>query len=258
MTGRDFICGSQLAYSDKWQHNLDNYLEWLYEVFQLLHQLLSPHGSLYVHLDWHAIHYAKVILDEIFGFTPDAKGPGFKSEVIWHYQTGGRSLKCYARKHDTILLYTKSAHYCFHGERIGERRGAQKRNHMRKKIGSDGRVTWTIRSADRIYVYDEDTIMTPSDVWLDISHLNQKDPERNSYATQKPAALLERIILASSEENDLVLDCFCGSGVTPFVAEQLGRRWIACDQSALAIQLTQERLLAQEQILPFIVQHIMQ
>src|SRR6266699_3323799 len=136
MTGRDFTSGTQLAYSDKWD----------------------------IHLDWRATHYAKVILDEVFGYRSDADGPGFKSEIIWHYQSGGRSHKCYARKHDTILLYTRSAQYCFHGERIGERRGTQKRNHMRKQVESDGRVTWTIRSAGRIYSYDEDAIMTPSDV----------------------------------------------------------------------------------------------
>ena len=127
---------------------------------------------------------------------------------------------------------------------------------MRKQVESDGRVTWTIRSAGRIYSYDEDAIMTPSDVWNDIGHLHQKDPERNGYATQKPAALLERIILASSEENDLILDCFCGSGATPAVAEQLGRRWIACDQSTLAIQMTEKRLLAQKHFRPFALQRV--
>ncbi|HET7638465.1 MAG TPA: site-specific DNA-methyltransferase, partial [Ktedonobacteraceae bacterium] len=101
-----------------------------------------------------------------------------------------------------------------------------------------------------------DTPMTPSDVWSDISHLHQKNPERKGYATQKPAALLERIILASSEENDLVLDCFCGSGVTPTVAEQLGRRWIACDQSELALTMTRERLLTLKQIQPFVMQRL--
>ncbi len=199
-------------------------------------------------------HYTKVMLDEIFGFSPNAEGPGFKSEIIWHYQSGGRSRKIYARKHDTILLYTKSAHFCFHGERIAERRGASKRNHMRKHTDSDGRVTWSIYSAGRLYTYDEDTVLTPSDVWHDISHLHQRDPERSGYATQKPAALLERIILASSEENDLVLDCFCGSGVTPAVAEKLGRRWIACDQSMLAIQFTHKRLLACKPLRPLLVQ----
>jgi site-specific DNA-methyltransferase (adenine-specific)/adenine-specific DNA-methyltransferase len=256
MTGRDFKNGSQLAYSDKWDNNLDAYLTWLYETFMLLHRLLAHKGSLYVHLDWRVTHYAKILLDEVFGFSLQGEGPGFKNEIIWHYQSGGRASKHYARKHDTILLYTKSAQYCFHPERIGERRGAQKRNHMRQRIDADGRVSWTIKSAGRIYSYGEDSLMTPSDVWNDISHLHQKDPERNGYATQKPAALIERIILASSEERDLILDCFCGSGVTPLAAQQLGRRWIACDQSELALQLTRERLLAREQVYPFVVQRV--
>ena len=126
---------------------------------------------------------------------------------------------------------------------------------MRKNVDAEGHITWSISSAGRLYTFHEDMIMTPADVWSDISHLHQKDPERNGYATQKPAALLERIILASSEENELVLDCFCGSGVTPAVTEQLGRRWIACDQSHLAIQLTQKRL-QQQQRHPFIVQRV--
>jgi site-specific DNA-methyltransferase (adenine-specific) len=254
MTGKDFKNGAQLAYSDKWNNDLDAYLQWLYEVLIKLHSLLAKDGSLYVHLDWRVVHYAKVLLDEIFGYNPGNEGAGFKSEIIWHYRSGGRSYKSFARKHDTILLYTKSAHYCFHAERIGQKRGPQKRNHMRKQIDEHGHVTWTIRSAGRLYSYDEDQRMTPDDVWSDISHLQQKDPERNGYATQKPSALLERILLASSEEHDLVLDCFCGSGVTPHVANVLGRRWIACDQSPLAIRLTQERILAQAQVHPFLVQ----
>jgi site-specific DNA-methyltransferase (adenine-specific) len=256
MTGRTFSSATGLAYSDTWNNNLDVYLQWLYETFTALFPLLANDGSMYVHLDWRVIHYARVMLDEIFGSDPNAKGPGFKSEIIWHYQSGGRSLKAYARKHDTILLYTKTMQYCFHPERIGERRGSQKRNHMRKRVDTDGHVYWTIRSAGRIYTYDEDQPMTPSDVWCDISHLHQKDPERNGYATQKPAALLERIILASSEEDDLVFDCFCGSGVTPAVAEQLSRRWIACDQSELAIRLTRERLLSHKRMYPFVLQRL--
>ena len=256
MTGRDFKSGTRLAFSDKWGNDLDAYLQWLYETFALLKLLLALDGSLYVHLDWRVTHYARVILDEVFGFNSSTDGPGFQNEIIWHYQSGGRSLKRYARKHDTILLYSKSVRYRFHGERIGELRGSKKRNHMKKTVDTNGRVHWTIRSAGRLYSYDEDTPMTPPDVWNDISHLHQKDPERNGYATQKPAALLERIILASSEENDLVLDCFCGSGVTPTVAEQLGRRWIACDQSELALTMTRERLLTLNQVHPFVIQRL--
>jgi site-specific DNA-methyltransferase (adenine-specific) len=256
MTGRDFKNGMQLAYSDKWNNDIDSYLQWLYETFTVLKLLLSPNGSLYVHLDWRVTHYAKVILDEVFDSHSRTGEHGFINEIIWHYQSGGRSQKRYARKHDTILFYTNSAHYCFHGDRVGERRGIKKRNHMKKWIDNYGQTHWAIRSHGRLYTYSEDSYMTPSDVWSDISHLHQKDPERNGYATQKPETLLERIILASSEENDLVLDCFCGSGVTPAVAERLNRRWIACDQSELALTLTRERMLTFDQVRPFVIQRL--
>lgn len=257
MTGRTFGSGTLVAYSDTWRNDLDAYLQWLYEHLSLVYALLAPDGSLYVHLDWRTIHYTRILLDELFGMNAHTNGSGFKNEIIWHYQSGGgHTQKYYARKHDTLLLYTKSAQYSFHPERVGQRRGTQKRNHMRKEVGADGRLSWTIRSGGRTYSYHEDTLITPSDVWSDINHLHQKDPQRTGYATQKPEALLERVILASSEEQDLVLDCFCGSGVTPTVAGRLGRRWIACDKSELAIVTTKERLLAQEAIQPFKVQRI--
>ena len=258
MTGRDFMNGTQLAYSDKWNDHLDSYLSWLYEILTLLHRLLTVEGSIYIHLDWRVVHYAKVLLDEVFGYSPNADGAGFKNEIIWHYQSGGRATNRYARKHDTILFYTKSARYCFHGERIGEQRGAHKRNHMRKLRDEQGRVSWSINSHGRTYTYSAESLMTPSDVWSDISHLHQRDPERNGYATQKPAALLERILLASSEPGYLVLDCFCGSGVTPCMAEKLGRRWIASDLGELAISTTRARLLALPQRAPFVVQQVCQ
>jgi site-specific DNA-methyltransferase (adenine-specific) len=252
MTGKTFNSGTLLAYKDTW-HNVDAYLQWLYETLQYLYALLSPTGSLYVHLDWRVVHYAKIMLDEIFSLNPRA---GFKNEIIWHYQSGGRTRRHYARKHDTILWYTRSEQYCFHPERIGMPRGPHKRNHMRKEIGRDGRIYWTIRSAGRIYTYDEESLVLPTDVWNDISHLHQKDPQRTGYATQKPEALIERILLASSEEQDLVLDCFCGSGVTPCVAERLCRRWLACDKSETAIATSTQRLLNSTRQQPFIVQYL--
>lgn len=258
MTGKTFNSGTRVAYKDLWNNDLDIYLQWLYETFLLLHSLLSPTGSLYVHLDWRATHYAKLVLDEVFAEHTSSHGAGFKNEIIWHYQSGGRSLKHFARKHDTILLYTKSSQYCFHGERVGERRGARKRNHMRKEIGQDGKVSWSIRSAGRIYTYHEDTQIALTDVWSEISHLHQKDPERTGYATQKPEALLERIVLASSEENDLVFDCFCGSGVTPAVAERTGRRWIAADKSELAITTTSQRLQVTGLKQPFSIERVLE
>jgi site-specific DNA-methyltransferase (adenine-specific)/adenine-specific DNA-methyltransferase len=256
MTGRTFNKGSQLAYHDVWHNDLDTYLLWLYETLQFLYALLANDGSLYIHLDWRVAHYVKVMLDEIFCSQSMKCGAGFKNEIIWHYQSGGRAVRSYSRKHDTLFLYTKSAQYCFHPERVGQRRGSQKRNHMRKETTPEGHIRWTIRTAGRVYSYDENSMMSLADVWTDISHLHQRDPERKGYATQKPAALLERILLASSEHDDLVLDCFCGSGVTPAVAEQLGRRWIACDKSELAISMTCDRLLSQRRNSPFISQRI--
>ncbi len=258
MTGRTFNNNarvpSRLAYHDTWNNDLDLYLQWLYETLIHLHRLLAMDGCLYVHLDWRVAHYAKIILDEIFDASES--GAGFKNEIIWHYQSGGRAQNYFARKHDTILLYTKSKQYSFHGDRVGLQRGTQKRNHMRKEVDSTGQITWTIQSAGRTYAYSQNTPMSPADVWSDISHLHQRDPERTGYATQKPIALLERILLATSEENDLVLDCFCGSGVTPIVAERLGRRWIASDKSDVAISLTRERLQAQARRFPFALQYV--
>lgn len=256
MTGRTFMSGSTLAYNDKWQGELDTYMPWLATTLHLLQRLLADDGCLYVHLDWRVAHYARVLLDEIFGANLDGHSAGFQNEIIWHYQSGGRTTRRYARKHDTILFYSKSSNYCFHGERIGEKRGADKRNHMRKHLDERGQINWSIKAHGRIYTYSENSRMTPTDVWNDISHLHQRDPERNGYATQKPAALLERILLASSEPGDLVLDCFCGSGVTPIVAEQLGRRWLASDQGELAIATTRARLLALPNRTPFIEQSL--
>ncbi|GCE28679.1 site-specific DNA-methyltransferase [Dictyobacter alpinus] len=262
MTGRTFKNGAQIltgdgiSYHDIWNNDLDSYLQWLYETFYYLYELLAKDGSLYVHLDWRATHYARVILDEVFAGRSRSKGAGLKNEIIWHYQSGGRAQKSFARKHDTILLYTKTAEYCFHSERIGQPRGEKKRNHMRKEVGPDGHTIWTIRSAGKLYTYRADSTMSLDDVWSDISHLHQKDPERTGYATQKPVALLERILLASTEENDLVLDCFCGSGVTPVAAERLGRRWLACDQNKGAIAVTRQRLLQETRRNVFALQSV--
>src|SRR5437879_3055047 len=98
MTERSFS-----SYNDKWHNDLDNYVQWLFTTLRLLHRLLAEDGSIYVHLDWRVTHYARVILDEIFGTSRGARGPGFKNEIIWHYQSGGRATRHYARKHDTLL-----------------------------------------------------------------------------------------------------------------------------------------------------------
>jgi len=225
------------AYRDTWGRGLDSYLQMIYERLVLMKELLAENGSIYVHLDWHVGHYVKVMMDEIFGYE------NFLNEVIWHYKTGGRSREFYSNKHDTLLLYTKTGKYTFNANSIGLPRGEVTKHHMKKNVDNDGRIYWTIKSGNKIYKYYEDDLLTPEDVWSDISHLQQKDPERLGYFTQKPEALLKRIILASSNPGDIVADFFCGSGTTLAVAEKLGRRWIGSDLSRYAIHTTRKRLL---------------
>ncbi|MEM8531354.1 MAG: site-specific DNA-methyltransferase, partial [Chloroflexota bacterium] len=165
------------------------------------------------------------------------------NQIIWHYQSGGRQHDQFSRKHDIIYWYSKTARWVFNKDAVGELRGAGKRNHMKRQVDEDGRVYFTIKSAGKVYRYYEDERLTPPDVWTDISHLQQKDPQRTGYTTQKPAALLERIIRAASHEGDLVADFFCGSGTTLAVAEQLGRRWIGGDVGRHAIHAARKRLI---------------
>ena len=128
-------------------------------------------------------------------------------------------------------------------EALGKERGTKKRNNMKMQVDDNGRVSWTIKSGGRIYRYYEDSKIYPSDVWTDISHLHQRDPERIGYDTQKPEALLERIILSSSRPGDVVADFFAGSGTTLSVATMLSRKWIGMDSSPHAMNVCRKRLL---------------
>lgn len=240
----------ELAYRDTWGKGLDSFLQMMYDRLILMKELLSEDGVIYVHLDYRTTHYVKLILDEIFG------SENFINELIWHYQSGGRQKDSYSKKHDTILYYAKGKKWKFNIDDIGIERGAGKRNNMKKEIDEDGRVYFTIKSAGKIYKYYEDEKLTPPDVWTDISHLQQKDPERLSYPTQKPESLLERIILASSNKGDLVADFFSGSGTTAAVAEKLGRRWIASDLGRYSIHTDRKRFLEIEGCKPFEILNI--
>ena len=242
----------QKAYYDMYgqDFDLDKYLHWFYETVSLLRDLLSTDGCLYVHCDWRVNSYIRLLLDEVFG--SDRHG----NEIIWHYQSGGRQKNRFSRKHDSLYLYMRSENWIFNADKVGEVRGREKRNNMKKVIDENGHISYSISSGKKVYTYSEDDVMTPFDVWTDISHIHQKDLQRVGYPSQKPEALLERIIQASSDEGDLVLDCFCGSGTTAVVAEKLKRRWIACDISRFAIHTTRERLLKQQEVHPFVIQNI--
>lgn len=213
------------------------YLDWMRRILIGARELLSPTGSLYLHIDYRMSAKLRLLLDELFGEA------NFMNEIVWCYKSGGRATRYYPRKHDTILFYRKSAKVFFDINAVGRPRGPEKRNHMKRFIDEEGRICFTIRSAGKLYTYYEDTPVFPSDVWDDIEHLQQKDSERLGYATQKPEALLNRVILASSRPGDLVCDLFSGSGTTAAAAMKLGRRFLALDASPIALYTLRARLL---------------
>jgi site-specific DNA-methyltransferase (adenine-specific) len=188
-----------------------------------LHRVLKSTGSLYLHCDPTASHYLKLVLDAIFC----AQGGEFQNEIVWSYQTGGASRRHYARKHDVILFYTKSDDYIFNANSIREQRTEKSMARAQNPVGA------------RIAV--NDTTKLPTDVFH-IPALNPMAKERLGYPTQKPEALLERIIQASSNEGDTVLDAYCGCGTTVAVAERLKRQWIGVDITYQSISLILKRL----------------
>ena len=247
----------QFGYVDLWEEGTISYLRYMFPRLLLMKELLSDTGVIYVQIDWHIGSYMKIIMDEIFGKA------NMLNEIIWHYQSGGIPESCFARKHDTIYFYKKGIKHRFNTDGASFPRNVcqacgrlvNKWNNLKKEIDVDGRVYRTIKSAGKIYkYYDDEPVLLP-DVWYDISHIQQKDPQRTGYATQKPEALLERIIKASSNEGDLVCDFFGGSGTTAAVAERLGRRWITCDIGKPASLVMRKRFIDQE-VKPFLYQSI--
>lgn len=224
------------------------YLAWMRKILLGCHALLSNSGSLYLHIDYRMSAQLRIMLDEIFGTK------NFMNEIVWCYKSGGRSLKHFPRKHDTILFYRKSASVHFNIHAVGSPRGPEKRNHMKRYVDETGRVCFSIRSGGKTYTYYEDSPIYPSDVWNDIEHLQQKDSERTDYATQKPEALLERILLASSRPGDLVMDLFSGSGTTAAVASRLGRSYVVVDASPFALSTLRRRQLAGADHMPLLAQ----
>jgi DNA modification methylase len=216
----------QTMYFDIW--NNDNYLQFMYERLMLLKELLSETGSIYVHLDWHFGHYIKLLMDEVFG------QENFRNEIIWHYDIGARSKEQFGTKHDNIFWYSKSNEWVYNTEDVLVPFKSKMTEWRYTKGGQRGKEIPKGK--------------VPSDVW-DIT-LNAMSLEHLHFATQKPEALLERMIKASSNPGDLVLDCFIGSGTTAAVAQKLGRRWIGCDINKGAVQLTSSRLqkIIKEQI----------
>jgi DNA modification methylase len=285
----------QKAYRDTWGRGIDSYLQWFYETVVLLHELLAENGSIYVHLDWHVGHYAKAILDEVFGMD------NFRNEIIWQRTFAHSDARRFGIVHDTNFFYAKSATCIFNkayrphsesyikshysqvdesgrryrlvtatgqgqgparhfGNRLIEPPRGRHWVYTQEKIDkflSEGRIVFASTGQPNIKQYlDELEGTVVQSIWEDIPPVNPVAKERLDYATQKPEALLDRIIRASSNEGDLVLDCFIGSGTTAAVAEKLGRRWLACDLGRFAIHTTRKRLLQIPEVRPFVVQNL--
>ena len=199
------------------------YLCWLGVRLLEMRRVLRGDGSLYLHIDHSAQAYVKMALDAVFG------RENFRNEIVWHYKTGGLSKRWFGRKHDIILFYSKSDAYVFHPQR--------EKSYLAHRYGFSN------------ITLDEDDegvyrLAAMRDVW-DIPALRGNQAEATGYPTQKPLALYERIIRASSAEGDIVLDPFCGSGTTIVAAERLGRRWLAADLWDGAYEILASRLAAE-------------
>jgi len=225
------------AYSDSKVGGKDAYLQLLRDALQKAHALLSNTGALFLHLDSRMNAYARLLCDEIFGES------NFINEIIWAYQSGGRAKKHFSRKHDVILFYAKSRALYFDITRVGVPRKDNRSNHMRRTIDENGRPCRTIKAGGKVYTYYDDEPVFPDDVWADVSHLQQKDPQRTGYDTQKPQALLNRIIRCCTRKGDLVADLFCGSGTTLVAASDNECRYLGVDASRHAVSVTHKRLL---------------
>jgi len=248
----------QFAYSDTWKDGTVSYLKMMYPRLVLMRELLSEKGSIYVHSDWHVSHYLKIILDEIFGKNC------FVNNVVWCYKTRQFSKNYWNRKHDDIFLYAKGSEWTFNYEDVLEEYSEEtiKKYRLKDENGyyrlcGRGIVGSPIRSAkdvDPIWEQTHPELVVrnylgkgypPSDYFM-IDIENQMSKERTDYATQKPVALLEKLIKASSNKDSIVADFFAGSGTTGAVAEKLGRRWIMSDIGKPACMIMRKRLVDQE------------
>ncbi len=221
-------------YGDVWDK--EKYLNWMYENLMAIKSVMSETASVYVHLDWHIGHYVKILLDEVFGESH------FQNEIVWHYYNKMQgNVNRFASNHDVILFYTKSDEFLF--SPIKEQRDSTVKQ-IKRVWDSEAKKLVNAKDENGKVIYQDSSEKTIDDVWR-MSMLQPADKEEPvGYATQKPEALLERVIKASSSESMFVADFFGGSGVTAAVAAKLGRRFIHCDIGLNSIQITRDRLKA--------------
>lgn len=217
-----------VAYRDMWGRGTDSYLSMIYERLTLMKSLLSEKGSIYVHCDYRVNSNVRLILDDVFG------NDNFCNEICWCYTGPSAASRNYPRKHDSILFYSKALKHIFNQPRITHKSG----------VHNTGQIFGSIEEGDELIREElEAKGKKLEDWWVDIWSTDRYRTEMLGYSTQKPEALLERIIEASSNEGDLVADFFCGSGTTGAAAEKLGRRWIMADLGRFAIHTSRKRLI---------------
>lgn len=229
----------EIAYRDTWGKGISSYLSMMYERLKLMHSLLADDGSIYVHIDWRVSSIMKMVCDDIFG------SGNFQREIIWSFDTksGYKSaVDNWIRSHDTILFYCKSENRIFNKQYLPYSDDYIARF---KKFDKDGRAYRDDRGSGIKQYLDELKGISVPDVWSDVKSFQQDATslEYLNYPTQKPEALLERIIKASSNEGDLIADFFCGSGTTAVVAEKLGRKWITTDLGRFSVHTARKRLI---------------
>ena len=225
-------------FDDRW--NFDEYLSFMETRVYELHRILKDTGSIYLHCDSSASHYLKIMMDDVFGIK------NFRNEIIWFYRRWATSSKHFQKMHDVILYYTKSNDYVFNIQYIDVKPSKATNGYTRNSYVKNGKTHKQIIVRDKKQfqqaveknkidfsgnpriIYKKDDVVPAIDVF-EIQFLNSSAKERTGYPTQKPEALLERIIKASSNENDVILDPFYGSGTSLVVAEKLKRQWIGID-----------------------------
>ena len=229
--------GRGLRYADR-ADDPDAFVAWLLPLLADSRRVLAPHGSLFVHLDYRAVHYVKVALDRVFG------RDRFVNELVWCYSVGGKGRRGFGRKHDTILWYARGDDWAFYPENVRvPRRGG---SHMRVVLDGGTPVQEkTDRKTGRVYRYPVAAGKVPEDWWTDIETLNHSDRERTGWPSQKPERLIARILGAVTAPGDRVADWFAGSGTTAAVAQRLGRRFVTTDREPEAIEVCVARLAAQ-------------
>ena len=240
----------QFAYADMWKEGTVSYLRMIYSRLVLMRELLSEQGTFYIHIDWHVGHYVKLLLDDIYG------KENFRNEIVWKYTGSLQPKNDFARKHDIIFRYSKTNNVTFNPIYVPYSQSTINRFDHEDELGKY-KITFREGKEYKTYMKQGKPI---EDVWieediLEIPIVMKNAKEFTGYATQKPEALLERIIKASSNEGDLVCDFFGGSGTTAAVAERLGRRWITCDVGRPASLIMRKRLIDQG-AKPFLYQGI--